>query len=409
MVVYIDDIIIYSETWEDHVQYIDRVLSKCTPINLKILLKKCNFGQQELLALGHKVSGLTLEIDKNKVAEGLQKPVPKSIKGMQSFLGFASYYRSHIKNFAHITSSLYELCSKDLYIDAACSQGLGAALHQRQILDGEPREGVVCYISRQLKDSEARYGATETECLCLVWALEKLHYYLEGAVFEVYTDCTALNPLLNMKTTNRHMLRWQIAIQEYRGNMTIIYKEGKGHTNADGLSRWLLDNVKSNPAYDPEGAAKIAIYFMEIDRKKNFRFSEWEPESGTLDSGKTDSEGTETTILEISSSELHNEFFSAVLKSYAQHKQCGILLQLLQQKYRSPYLESQLKKPWLRAYKDKAFFLIDGLLYHRERHTSALTVVDRDYISLFLQECHDCPYMGHMSEDRTKERVTSTA
>ncbi|MBW0467686.1 hypothetical protein O181_007401, partial [Austropuccinia psidii MF-1] len=258
MVVYIDDIIIYSETWEDHLQYIDRVLSKCTPINLKISLKKCNFGQQELLALGHKVSGLSLEIDQNKVAAVLQKPVPRSIREMQYFLGFASYYRNHIKNVAHITSSLYKLFSKDvvfeitkerrdayerikheltnapvlilpdfelpfkLYIDAACSQGLGAALHQRQIVNGEPREGVICYISRQLKDSEARYGATQTECLCLVWALEKLHYYLEGAVFEVYTDCTALKSLLNMKTTNRHMLRWQIAIQEYRGNMTII-------------------------------------------------------------------------------------------------------------------------------------------------------------------------------------------
>ncbi|MBW0524696.1 hypothetical protein O181_064411 [Austropuccinia psidii MF-1] len=63
MVVYIYDIIIHSETWEDHVQYIDRVLSKCTPINLKISLKKCNFGQQELLGLGHKVSGLSLAID----------------------------------------------------------------------------------------------------------------------------------------------------------------------------------------------------------------------------------------------------------------------------------------------------------------------------------------------------------
>ncbi|MBW0556365.1 hypothetical protein O181_096080 [Austropuccinia psidii MF-1] len=364
---------------------------------------------------------------------------------MQSFLGFASYYRNHIKNFAHITSSLYKLCSKDvvfeitkerrdayerikyeltnapvlilpdfelpfkLYIDAACSQGLGAALHQRQIVDGEPREGVICYISRQLKDSEARYGATQTECLCLVWALEKLHYYLEGAVFEVYTDCTALKSLLNMKTTNRHMLRWQIAIQEYRGNITITYKEGKSHTNADGLSRLPLDIVKSNPAYDPEVAAKIPIHFMEIDRRKNFRFSEWAPESGTLDSGNTDSEGTETPILGISSSELHNEFFGAVLKSYAKHKQCGMLLQLLQQKYRSPELESQLEEPWLRAYKDKKFFLIDGLLYHREKHTSALTVVDRDHISLILQECHDCPYMGHMSEDRTKERVASTA
>ncbi|MBW0549450.1 hypothetical protein O181_089165 [Austropuccinia psidii MF-1] len=197
----------------------------------------------------------------------------------------ANYYRNHIKGFTHITSSLYKLCSKDevfeitkerrdayerikfeltnvpvlilpdfelplkLYIAAACSQGLGAALHQRQIVNGEPREGGICYISRKLKDSEARYGATQTECLSLVWALEKLHYHLEGAVFEVYTDRTALKSLLNMKTTNRHMLRWQIAIQEYRGEMTIIYKEGKSHTNADGLSKWPLDNFKSNPAY----------------------------------------------------------------------------------------------------------------------------------------------------------------
>ncbi|MBW0503694.1 hypothetical protein O181_043409 [Austropuccinia psidii MF-1] len=179
---------------------------------------------------------------------------------MQSFLWFASYYRNHIRNFAHITSSPYKLCSKDvvfkvtkerrhsyerikheltnapvlilpdfellfnLYINAACKQGLGAAIHQRQIVDGEPREGVICYICSQLKDSEVRYGASQTECLCLVWALEKLHYYLEGAVFEVYTDCTSLKYLLNMKTTNRHILKWQIAIQEYRGNMTIIYK-----------------------------------------------------------------------------------------------------------------------------------------------------------------------------------------
>ncbi|MBW0495547.1 hypothetical protein O181_035262 [Austropuccinia psidii MF-1] len=206
MVVCIDDIIIYSETWEDHVNYIDRVLSKCTPINLKISLKKCNFGQQELLELGHKVSGLSLAIYQNKVVAVLLKPVLKNIKEMKSFLEFSSYYRNHIKSSSHIERrDAYERIKHELtnspvlilpdfelpfklYIDAACRQGLGAALHQSQIVDGEPREGVICYISRQLKDSEARYGATQTECLCLVWALEKLHYYLEGAVLEFYTD-----------------------------------------------------------------------------------------------------------------------------------------------------------------------------------------------------------------------------
>ncbi|MBW0465239.1 hypothetical protein O181_004954 [Austropuccinia psidii MF-1] len=109
-----------------------------------------------------------------------------------------------------------------------------------------------------------------------------------------------------MKTTIRHMLRWKRAIQEYKGNMTIIYKEGKSHTNADGLSSGPLDNFQSNPSYDPEVAAKIPIHFMEIDRRKNFIFSEWEKESGTPESVDTDSEETETPILGISSSQLHN-------------------------------------------------------------------------------------------------------
>ncbi|MBW0475765.1 hypothetical protein O181_015480 [Austropuccinia psidii MF-1] len=148
---------------------------------------------------------------------------------------------------------------------------------------------------------------------------------------------------------------------------------------------------------------------MEIDRRKNLKSSEWAPEFGTSDSDKTEAEGTETIIFGIISSELKNEFFSSITKTYSKHKQCSIILQLLQQKYRSPELESQLEEPWLRDHKDNKFFLIDGLLYHREKHTSSLTVIDRDNISLILQECHDCPYMRHMSEDRTKERVTSTA
>ncbi|MBW0576456.1 hypothetical protein O181_116171 [Austropuccinia psidii MF-1] len=128
---------------------------------------------------------------------------------------------------------------------------------------------------------------------------------------------------------------------------------------------------------------------MEIERKKNLRFSEWAPESGTPASGITSSEGTETPISGIRSSKLHTEFFNAVMKTYSKHKQCGILLQLLQQKYRSPELESQLEEPWLRDYKDNKFFLIDGFLYHREKRTCALTIIDRENISLNLQERHD--------------------
>jgi hypothetical protein len=211
LIVYIDDIIICSSTWEEHMARLTLVLKKVIKVNLKISLKKCAFGFRELTALGHVVSGLSLCIDQNKVAAVMKKPAPTTKKELQSFLGFASYYRQHLEGFAALARSLYEICSNDagfemthervqafqkikehltnaplllmpdfhkpfrLYVDASM-EGLGAALHQLQIIDDMPVEGPICFISRQLKNSERRYGASQLECLCLVWALEKLHY-----------------------------------------------------------------------------------------------------------------------------------------------------------------------------------------------------------------------------------------
>ncbi|MBW0576387.1 hypothetical protein O181_116102 [Austropuccinia psidii MF-1] len=115
-----------------------------------------------------------------------------------------------------------------IYIDAS-GDGIGAALHNVQIINDKPVEGPICFISRQIKPTEAIYGASQMKCLFLVWALEKLNYFLIGCVFEVITDCTAVKSLLNINTTNRHMRRWKIAIQEYRGNMTIVHKNGNIH------------------------------------------------------------------------------------------------------------------------------------------------------------------------------------
>ncbi|MBW0516318.1 hypothetical protein O181_056033 [Austropuccinia psidii MF-1] len=245
-----------------------RVLQKVSEVNKKISLKKCNFGLEELKAVGHIVSGLSLGIDKKKVAAVFLKPIPHNKKEIMSFLGFPNYYRQHLKDFAILAKSLYRICAKKtvsqltqerikayekirkaltdaplllkpdwnlpltLYIDA-CGDGLGEALHQVQIIDDKPTEGPVCYISRQIKPTEARLGASQMECLCFVWELEKLHYYLDGSFSEVITDCNAVKSLFEMKTPNRHMLRWQIAIQEYRGNMTIVHKAGNIHNNAN--------------------------------------------------------------------------------------------------------------------------------------------------------------------------------
>ncbi|MBW0501464.1 hypothetical protein O181_041179 [Austropuccinia psidii MF-1] len=102
-------------------------------------------------------------------------------------------------------------------------------------------------------------------CFFLVWALEKLHYYLNGSVFEVIIERDSVTLLLKMKTPNRHMLRWQIAIQEYRGNMTIAHKAGNIHKNDDGLSRPALVNTPDNPAYVPlEAEPQIPIEGIDI-------------------------------------------------------------------------------------------------------------------------------------------------
>ncbi|MBW0577417.1 hypothetical protein O181_117132 [Austropuccinia psidii MF-1] len=131
------------------------------------------------------------------------------------------------------------------------------------------------------------------ECLCLVWALGKLNYYLDGSGFEVITDCNAMKSLLKMKTPNIHMLRWQIAIQEYRGNMTIVHKAGNIHKNADELSRWALANTPDTQAYVPlEEEPQIPI------------------------------EGIKITDIE-------TEFFDEFRESYKQDKNCHILTSLL--------------------------------------------------------------------------------
>jgi len=117
MMVYIDDIIIYSSTWEEHLEHLAMVLDRTISSGLKISIKKCSFGYGELKALGHVVSGLALAIDKNRVAPIMLQPTPQSMKDMQSFLGFCSYYRQFIENFSKITKPLYQLCSKDVIFE----------------------------------------------------------------------------------------------------------------------------------------------------------------------------------------------------------------------------------------------------------------------------------------------------
>ncbi|MBW0523347.1 hypothetical protein O181_063062 [Austropuccinia psidii MF-1] len=408
LIICIDDINIFSDSWSLHIERLARVLHKVAEVNIKVSLNKHDFGFEELKALGHIVSGLSLSIDKNRVAAVLLNPIPQNKKEMMSFLGFASYYKQHLKYFATLAKSLYRICDQQtvfemtqerikayekirkalteaplllipywnipfkLYIDA-CGDGLGAALHQVQIIDDKPTEGPVCYISREIKPTKARYGASQMECLCLVWALEKLHYSLDGSVFEVITDCNAVKSLLNMKTPNRHMLRWQIAIQEYRGKMTIVHKADNIHNNADGLSRWVLANTPDNPAYVPlEAEPQIPIEGINITH-------------------------------------IGTEFFEEVRESYKQDKNCHILTSLLDKYCKDTSLVNALDAVWKRSYSEGRFHLFDGIIYHRTKHSCVMTLCSRLLVNTILHEFHDSIHSGHLSEGRKLEKVKNCA
>ncbi|MBW0544553.1 hypothetical protein O181_084268 [Austropuccinia psidii MF-1] len=166
------------------------------------------------------------------------------------------------------------------------------------------------------------------------------------------------------------MPRWQIAIQEYRGNMTIVHKDRNIHKNADGLSRWPLPNDIDNPAYVPEEASP------------------------------------QITIEGISVTDLNTTFFEEVRNSYTQDKNCSILCQLLNKDFKDNSLIHALDEVLKKSYDEGRFHLLDGIIYHRTKHTCVMTVVDRSLINIVLKEWQDSPFSGHLSEDRTKKVKT---
>ncbi|MBW0576228.1 hypothetical protein O181_115943 [Austropuccinia psidii MF-1] len=165
------------------------------------------------------------------------------------------------------------------------------------------------------------------------------------------------------------MLRWQIAIQEYRGNMTIVHKDGNIPKNADGLSRWPLPNNIDNPAFVPE------------------------------------EDSPQIPIEQISVTDLNTTFFEEVRNSYTQDKNCSILCQLPTKDCKYSSLIHALDEIWRESYNEGRFHLLDAIIYHRTKHTCVMTVADRSSINLVLKERHDSPFSGHLSEDRTREKV----
>ena len=274
---YLDDLIIFSQNFEQHIHHLQLVFQRLAEHNLKLAPKKCKLFRTSVRYLGHVVSADGVAVDPEKTDKVAKWPVPKNHADLQSFLGFANYYRRYIKSFAAISRPLTQLMcgvnnrkSKprtqlewnwneehqkafdelkhhlthppvlafadgnldyELHIDGS-RIALGAVLYQRQ--NGVLR--VIAYGSRTLSPSETNYSAHKIEFLALKWAItEKFHDYLYGARVTVHTDNNPLTYVLTSAKLDCTGHRWLAALAAYQFDLKYI--SGRQNRDADALSR----------------------------------------------------------------------------------------------------------------------------------------------------------------------------
>lgn len=265
---YLDDVVIYSNTWKEHLEHVKRVLGKIHAAGLTLNLQKCEWARQETKYLGYQLGRGEVRPQVDKVEAILNSPRPQTKKQVRSFLGLIGWYRRFIPQFATLATPLTNLtgklssnpvkwteecegafqalkrhmCSSPVLrspdfekrflvqVDAS-GVGIGAVLAQ-----GDPgEERPVLYLSRKLLPRETRYSTIEKECLAIKWALDSLRYYLLGREFDLHTDHRALTWIQTMKDRNSRVTRWYLELQPFK--FCVCHKAGKENVIADYLSR----------------------------------------------------------------------------------------------------------------------------------------------------------------------------
>ena len=267
--VYIDDILVASTTFDEHLVHLRQVLERLRRANLRLKPSKCSFLRDEVLYLGYVISKDGMKPDPARTSQVENFPTPKDVTPVRQFIGLASYYRRFIPGFAKVASALHALTKKNatftwtdecetafshlkrllvtapvlafpqfgpdksfiLETDASLC-GLGAVLSQEQS-DGMLHP--IAYASRSLHQHEQNYAISELETLGLVWSVKHFRVYLLRHHCTVYTDHAACVSLLNTPKPSAKLARWAMTVQEF--DLTIKHRSGKKNQRADALSR----------------------------------------------------------------------------------------------------------------------------------------------------------------------------
>jgi hypothetical protein len=369
VLVFLDDILIFSKTLEEHERHVRQVLEVLRKEKLYAKESKCELFKTEVEFLGHLVGRDGVRMMEDKVKAISEWPAPTKVLDVRAFLGTAGYYRKFIKDFSRVAAPLTDLTKEDVKfhwtsthqhafdsLKAAIKAGpvlalpdpdlpfvvhtdasgfaVGAVLSQKQS-DGSLRP--LAFLSKKMLDAETRYPTHEQELLAIIWALKSWRHYLHGRKFTVYTDHHSLQHFKTQPQLSGRQSRWKDIIANF--DFDIEYVEGKTNVVADGLSR----------RHDHHHSSQLLPTVTPVTRLNNI-------------------------------TSLHADIFQASRADAA-------------------YLAA-LKRPRTRS---DPLTVNGGLLYHG----SSRLYVPNDLAlrTRLMVECHDTPLSGHLGKDKTIEQV----
>jgi hypothetical protein len=261
LLVFFDDLLIYSKMWEEHLQHVDQILTIMEEQSLYAKESKCEFGMIEVLYLGHIIGVKGVQVHQEKIQAIVEWPTPKTLTELRGFLGICTYYRKFVKGFSQLCAPLTDLTKKGAFkwseeaqftfdkmkkVMSTCpvlalldfnqpftlecnasGEGIGAILMQNR----HP----LAYESRKLRGPELLYTIYDKEMLAIMNALAKFRQYLVGARFVVKSYHNSLKYFLEQKDLNERQQKWVSIIHAY--DFDIEFVKGKNNVVADALSR----------------------------------------------------------------------------------------------------------------------------------------------------------------------------
>lgn len=361
---YLDDILIFSKTKEEHLRHLRLILDLFRKHRLYAKPKKCEFMKTEINFLGHRVSPRGISTVPNKVKTIQDWQSPSNVPQLRSFLGLATYYQRFVQNFSDIASPLTNLLKKNipyswgeeeqkafdtlkkalttapvlrlpdptqpfiLHTDAS-NYAIGAVISQ----EDQEGERPIAFTSRKLLPAETRYPVHEKELLAIIHALRHWRHYLFGSKIKIFTDHHSIKYFKTQPTLSQRQARWLETLEEF--DLEIIYKPGKTNVVADALSRYNLETE------------------------------------------------------ELLSTEIVEDLLAEIKTSYKTDAKAVEII-------------DQIKQGTL----VKNFRLKDDLLYYISDHRELLYIPDNDTIKRILfRECHDSVLSGHFGFEKTLDLI----